>query len=187
MITGRRPAMHSPWVEAPLMKLTPVRFTVRRMMVAVALNCISMGVTREVRRLGRQSLEYRRRAVTAAREQRGWRQAMIGRVASEVEAQRLVAVLRTKDQDLADLWVLEASVWSRAVSEVREVVAFHARLRQKYQRAASRPWEPVEPDPPEPRETHVWQCVRTPKEPLPPGQRWYVEDAERRPVPASSR
>jgi hypothetical protein len=146
-------------------------------MVGVALISIVLGVTRGVGRLGRLSREFRRRARIAAWEERGWRQGLIGRLASEAEARRNWAVLRPKDRDLADQWAMEASDCSRQVREVLEIVAHHARLRRKYVRAAARPWEPVAPDPPEPRETLVWHCVALPKEPLPPGERWYAEDS----------
>jgi hypothetical protein len=73
-------------------------------------------------------------------------------------------------------------IYSRQVREARAIFAYHGRLRQKYERAAARPWEPVAPDPSEPRETFRWTCGfdTLPKKPLPRGKRWYsaVEDAE---------
>jgi hypothetical protein len=156
-----------------------MRFTVRRMMIAVALASVVLGVTREVSRLGTLAREYRRKALVSAREERQWRRGLVARVASEAEARRLSAALRPRDRDLADLWELEALDWSEHVGEVRAILAHHSRMRHKYERAASRPWEPVAPDPPEPHERPYWGCVATPKEPLPPGERWYSEDAER--------
>lgn len=169
------------------MRQPMIRFTVRRMMVVVALVAVAIGATLEVKRLGRLSREYRRRAVTSAREERMWRREAKGEVASELEARCLSDALRAKDQDLADLWAEQASASACEIREVGEILNHHARLRRKYERAASRPWEPVAPDPPEPHLTPVWNCVRLPKEPLPPGERWYAEQAERRRVTALPR
>jgi hypothetical protein len=37
------------------------------------------------------------------------------------------------------------------VSRARHREQYHAELRRKYERAATHPWDPVEPDPPEPK------------------------------------
>jgi hypothetical protein len=174
-------ATESQAIEVMAMRLFHVRFTVRRMMCAVASFAILMGVAREVGRLRRLSQGYARRAVLAGREERGWRQALILRIASEADARQRSIALRAKDQDLAAEWAVEASICAEEVVEVRSVLAHFVGLHQKYQRAASRPWDVVAPDPPEPRPKLVWRCVLLPNEPLPPGQRWYApsEDAER--------
>ncbi len=162
------------------MRRPNIRFTVRRMMVVVASVAVAIGATLEFKRLGRLSRDYHRRALTSAREERMWRRGSSGREASELEARRLSVALRSKDRVLADLWAEETSTRARENREVREIFNHHARLRRMYERAASYPWEPVAPDPPEPHLTPVWNCVRLPKEPLPPGKRWYAEEAERR-------
>ena len=169
------------------MRVPRVRFTVRRMMVAVAIVAVVMGATIEAKRFGRLSRQYQRKAIASAREERLWHRALRGGMASEVEAQQLSAVLRAKDQDLADLWAEAASESSGAVRGVREIVAHHARLRRKYEHAASRPWESVAPDPREPPLPFIWNCVTLPKEPLPPGKRWYTQEAAWLRARASSR
>lgn len=160
------------------MRLPRVRFTVWRLMVGVALISVAMGVTREVRRLGRLSRQYQRKAREVIREGRLWRTGLAGSVTNEAEARHLSIVLRTKDQDLADLWGIEVSVCSLQVRELREILTHYEKLRQKYVRAASRPWEAVPPDPREPTQSLIWHCVPLPKEPLPTGERWYAEEAE---------
>ena len=117
----------------------------------------------------------------AGRELREWRATLVARTASEAEARQRSAALRARDPDLAKEWSAEASGCAREIREAREFVAHFAGLNRKYRRAASRPWEAVAPDPPEPRHIHVWRCTPLPKEPLPPGERWYspAEDAER--------
>jgi hypothetical protein len=158
-----------------------VRLTVRRLMAAVALAAVVMGVAREARRLSILSREYRRKALLSAREERQWRQGLAKRREYEAEAWRLAAALRPRDRELAEWWAREASERAEGVAVVRATLAHHAVLRRKYEHAASRPWEPVAPDPPEPREPAFRGCVQPPKEPLPPGQRWYsaAEDAAR--------
>jgi hypothetical protein len=160
------------------MRVPRVKFSVQRMMLAVASLAILMGVTREVSRLRRLSQGYTRKAVLAGREERGWRRALIDRMVSEADARQRSVTLRAKDQDLAAEWAVEASICAEEVVEVRSVLAHFVGVHQKYQRAASRPWDMVAPDPPEPRPKLVWRCVLLPKEPLPPGQRWYSPSEE---------
>jgi hypothetical protein len=155
------------------MRVPRVKFSVRRMILAVASLAILMGVTREVSRLRRLSQGYARRAVLAGREERGWRQALIDRIASEADARQRSIALLAKDPDLAGEWALEASTCAEEVEETRAILAHFVALHQKYQRAASHPWDTVAPDPPEPREKLHWRCVPIPKQPLPQGQRWY--------------
>jgi hypothetical protein len=37
------------------------------------------------------------------------------------------------------------------IDQARRLAAYHATLKRKYELASSRPWLPVEPDPPEPK------------------------------------
>ena len=169
------------------MRLPRLRFTVRRAMLAIALISVLMGLTREVGRLRRRSRESARQAVLSGRELRQWRRALIDRTAAGAEARRLAAASRARDPDLAEEWASEASACAREVGEAREFIAHFAGLHRKHRRAASWPWEAIAPDPPAPRQTLVWRCVALPKEPLPPGERWYAEQAVRRRVTALSR
>ena len=104
---------------------------------------------------------------------------------SEAEARCICAALRPRDPDLADEWNFEVANRVLEIREAREFASHFAILRRKYERAASRPWEPVAPDPREPRHVHIWRCTPLPKEPLPPGERWYAEDSARRRVTAA--
>jgi hypothetical protein len=50
----------------------------------------------------------------------------------------------------------------------RSLAAYHAEMKQKYERAASHPWEPVPPDPPLPTLPATPPEPQEPAEPLPP-------------------
>ena len=101
------------------------RITVRRLMIAVALIALGMGVGR-VAWLG---ITYRRRADwhavrhEIARDRVVWAERMVGR------------------------GYLAPGAKLAAESEAD----YHAALGRKYEHAAARPWLPVEPDPPGPR------------------------------------
>jgi hypothetical protein len=107
------------------------RFTVRGMMVAVAIAAVIMGAaTLMVRRRGylalaeKYTVEERLYVVSARGAER------------DRDKRGSEAVVRT--------WAQRAV---RLAGEAREA----ARLRMKYERAARYPWLPVAPDPPEPK------------------------------------
>ena len=87
------------------------RFTVRRLMVAVAIIGVALGT------LAERHARFRRLAAYHAARGGG-----------------LVNGLPRSDEAI---WRLDLDAW-------------HARLAEKYQRAANRPWEPLGPDPPRP-------------------------------------
>jgi hypothetical protein len=106
------------------------RFTVRRMMVVVAIVAVIFAVGGMVRR----SMRLRERAEFHER---------MGR--EEAEATRAVEDLARGADD------------PQYAAEVRAVAAasarlggWHTRMGAKYRKLARHPWLPVEPDPPEP-------------------------------------
>jgi hypothetical protein len=117
------------------MRLPRTRFTLRRMMVAVAIISVVLCASREVWRLDRRSWEYLRKAEAAARKERDWRRAFVGCVESETEAMRTCALLRVVDPNLAKEWTLEAANRSLEVRDALKLVAHHSLLRRKYERA----------------------------------------------------
>ena len=106
------------------MRLPLVRFTVRRMMVGVAITAALMGVSRWIVEMRTRSAEYKRRAWDFS-----WMTARSG------------SLIRTRDgrwvngYDDENDWLLDA--WA-------------CKLAEKYWRLSDRPWLPVEPDPPPP-------------------------------------
>ena len=102
------------------MRVPRVRFTVRRMMVAVAIVAIIMGAVD----LWQNSVSYRSKIAHHAQMERS-----------------SVFVIGGDDTPAAHE---ELARVSRAWTE------HHATLRRKYERAAARPWKYVPPDPPDP-------------------------------------
>jgi hypothetical protein len=100
------------------MRLPRVRFTVRRIMLAVAVVAIVLGGLR----LWCLSAHYRALA--------------------EVHRQKADEVVRGTYAGPGGSYHLEWCAWPSPNKE------YHLRLKENYERAASRPWLPVEPDPP---------------------------------------
>jgi hypothetical protein len=113
------------------MRLPRFRFTVRRLMVAMAIVALLLGGGI----LGRRSLDYRRLA--AFHEQMEQR---------KERAVRGIEILARAANDPAD-----AAAARRDAAYEAQIGRHHAALKAKYLRAASRPWLPVPPDPPPPR------------------------------------
>jgi hypothetical protein len=109
-----------------------LRMTTRRWIFAVAIVAVSMGFVVEAKRELRLASQYGLRAQFHAREGRLHAGAFDGgrfRPPAGVSLEGFHAFSIPGP----------------------EVAAYHAKMREKYERAASRPWASVEPDPPEPR------------------------------------
>ncbi len=106
------------------MPLPRVRFTVRRLMVAVAVFAISFGAMTWVARMRALSATYRQRAANFS-----WLTARIGSIVMMPDG-RWVNRYEDENDRLRDAWALC--------------------LAAKYLRLSYYPWLPVEPDPPPP-------------------------------------
>ena len=114
------------------MPLPRVRFTMRRMMIAVAIaGLISGGAA-----IGRRWQSLRARAVYHATEE--WRMRTLVRGGFLHETDAAGRRKRREVNDGADR------------ERARELVLYHALMNDRYQRAARRPWLSVPTDPPEP-------------------------------------
>lgn len=109
------------------MRVPRVRFTLRRLMAAVAASAVILGGVR----LHRQATDYRSRAAGSAQT--------LALIRNGAWGYRLV--------------VGQDGRWHRVIdrADLLSLIRYHTELRTKYERAAARPWLPVEPDPPEPR------------------------------------
>jgi tetratricopeptide (TPR) repeat protein len=108
-----------------------MRFTMRRMMIAVALVSIVLAGCLEWIRLSRRRDVFNEIAAAHLQE----------------EEFRLRSVRFVKEEVLS---VLNASGIEEMMRREADAAAYHASMKQKYIRAANRPWWPVEPDPPPP-------------------------------------
>ena len=115
------------------MKLPRVRVTTGRMMIAVAMIALAFPLYRMA--------SFYREHLHAALSHREWENfyALELKNVAFTEYDPSVSPMRRRE-------MTEQSI-SRASNRQR----YHAELKRKYERAAMHPWDPVEPDPPEPK------------------------------------
>jgi hypothetical protein len=106
------------------MALRHVRFTMRRMMVAVAVMAVVMGTVEGLRRR-RES--FRRRAIECRQ-----------RVSAAIIDEQSARISNRFNHDV------------RTGTAYNQLVEHYDKLRVKYEQAAARPWWIVSPDHPEP-------------------------------------
>jgi hypothetical protein len=127
------------------MKLPRVRITVRALMATVAIVAAVSGATA----LGRRREGYRERADANAEQERAW-----GNRAEQSESWAATCLREARGDgfisSLYDELMDDARRYQKEAASERRREAYHARLRRKYEHAASRPWLNVAPDPPEP-------------------------------------
>jgi hypothetical protein len=154
----------TPFPEAPEMRFHRLRFTVRRMMVVVAIVAIALGGGLWGSKMIRLSRGYALDAQMNAGFENLWLQMAAQSVAQaeemdkspfdepfNKEAPLLVRVIvKAKLGDFeASQRTLAAKFRGFAAREARKA-AHHASLRRKYERASRYPWLSVEPNPPDP-------------------------------------
>jgi hypothetical protein len=124
-------------------RLPRVRFTVRGMMIAVASVALFMG---GLRLLWVRSV-YRKAAIAHAAYENLAR-TLQTMVENEGENEReLLAAFGMKVEPESEAVKAKRSADARVNLRAAE---YHAALKHKYEKAASRPWAPIAPDPPPP-------------------------------------
>jgi tetratricopeptide (TPR) repeat protein len=173
----------NPFKSLPI-RLPRIRFTVRRMMAAVAVTALILGGSVEAVRLKRQRDKFLTKAAEHARGKEvaleterlcveraqsfksSWERIaphLNGRGLGVATDQRVAAIAEMEtsravvlDKDVAK-WRWEW--WARQAAMYHASAAYHTALNQKYREAASRPWLSIELDPlpPEPEDQgHYW-------------------------------
>jgi TPR repeat protein len=131
------------------MRLPRVRFTVRRMMVAVAVVALVFACGLQARRLHRLSRAY---AEKAARF--GFGEKMLRAAAAMYQAgsESLKKDLATRPVEpaLRELLARDAEDEERNAERILRSANYRGLLRSKYEHAAAHPWLPVADDPPYP-------------------------------------
>jgi hypothetical protein len=149
------------------MRLPRVRFTIRRMMVAVAVLALLIGADQLVRRSTRYrkmagrfgQLETasrdRHRAVERSSQQHAERAQswVAGWGPFNDDRHRASVVAQTKD------WI-EAGYLSQEAAVYAAEADWYSQLRQQYERGARYPWEPLAPHPPRPTVKHPFRLPR---------------------------
>jgi hypothetical protein len=133
------------------MRMPRVRFTVRRLIVAIAVIAILLGVGLQIRRtihLSRRSAGFARRAVMYAEDESVWRKAVRDWI-EHAERYRKLADQPDQRSD-APMWRKRAEYCAETVEQIKALVDFNASMKAKYNAAARRPWLDLEPDPPRP-------------------------------------
>ncbi len=122
------------------MKLPRFRFTMRRMMVAVAILGVLLAVVDAMRVLSLAN-KYRRKAEAAAQMERRFR---------EIDAMDPVSRARAANeaeenyQEFVSSWLAADPVWTR------KMIGYFTALRTKYEQAAENARLPVSTDLPQP-------------------------------------
>lgn len=119
------------------------RIRIWMLMALAAVSAVAMGgwrSTREFRRLKLLSEEYAQRASRHAEYE-----TVLKGIQTTQEAGP-----RRDDVSHDPAMTREGYYSPLTLSRIRDLLAYHTSLRQKYERAARYPWLPVEPDPPEP-------------------------------------
>jgi hypothetical protein len=121
------------------MKFLRMRFTVRRLMVAVAIVSLPLGWWR-YREMAALSERYRQKY--------GWYYGLATLDLGEAEEWDQMAVEKRKSAAQHPAWTLDQMAVASAGK--RRMGNYYRDLASKYARAVARPWLPVAPDPPEP-------------------------------------
>jgi hypothetical protein len=142
------------------MRIPRVRFTIRRMMIAVALVALSIVGTRQGLRWYRISRDSADRVAglrtvfPLLRTMMEQSKKDIARYERKLEEYSLTS---DKTGDLSEYDRNNILIYERIISKRRKMLAreqrcedYFIQLRAKYQRRIYRPWLPEEPDPPEP-------------------------------------
>ena len=108
------------------------RFTVRRLMIAVAILALLMGGALKFREWRRFAATYRAKAQEHA------------------DVESMLRSIAAIDGDASPVDISLAPNTPTKRFPIRDVADHEARLRRKYERAASRPWFPISPDSPTP-------------------------------------
>jgi hypothetical protein len=160
------------------MRLTRLRFTVRRLMLVVAV--VTMGIFgyRETVRCVRRAAEYQRKAAYHTRNAVSYRRHVVLAEEAKANANRGAAngeqeIAQAKDnarksaspgrseyyikvgayrKERRDYWVKLAVHWDGIGTKYQMLADYHAELARIYRLAAGHPWRSVPPDPPEPRD-----------------------------------
>jgi hypothetical protein len=114
------------------MHLTRRKMTARWLIVVVAIVALAFPLYR----MARFHQEYSQASLIHGESEKYYGLQLKNLALSEFAA----SVSPERRRELMDGWT----------SRARDRANYHAEMKRKYERAASRPWDPLEPDPPEP-------------------------------------
>jgi hypothetical protein len=136
-------------------RLPRLRFTIRWMMVVVAIVALALGSTLWGLKMRRLARSYALRASMSKQlesKHRGLEARVTGAVQEIEELQQEIGEPGPvrEEPSFAAIGLDQMRLISEYAAHSRRLADHHATLRRKYERAARYPWLPVDPDPPEP-------------------------------------
>src|SRR5579864_3437271 len=121
--------------------------SLRALLFVVAVSAVAMGAAR----MARLSAAYRARAQYFARIEQADRSGIVEVEQEIVRHDRLVSAIRVRGDAVAPHWERLAAWYGGLRNDWQANVVYASRLREKYDRAAERPWQIIAADPPAPR------------------------------------
>jgi hypothetical protein len=137
------------------MRLPRLRFTIRWMMVVVAIVALALGSTLWGLKMRRLARSYALRASTAKQAETNYRglETKVTRAVREIElGQKMIEPRPVREEPRFASIALDHQM-RRALglaAYLKRLGDHHATLRRKYERAARYPWLTIEPGPPWP-------------------------------------
>jgi hypothetical protein len=159
-------------IEGSLMRLARPRYTIWRLMILVAVVGLLLGGGIGAVRLKRRADYFRGKAADHARLERFFLQLLASeeRFLASFRRSSEWAIARLRDLELDSRYFPPAGLvpemfrssvrrnqrlidtTTQFIENLRRYASDQARMKQKYERAASRPWEPLPPEPKKPPE-----------------------------------
>jgi hypothetical protein len=125
-----------------------MRFTVRRLMIAVAVVAILLAVGLEARWMHQKYQGYTRRAFLHAYGESMYSEWVAREIKSEAGYRSMVEKYGQTGFEVHLLHLADLN--GRNAAKHTLWAEYHTRMKVKYEAAMRRPWLPVEPDPPRP-------------------------------------
>ena len=140
------------------MRLAQPRFTIRRLMMLVAIVGVSLAGLMMGSRFTRRAQRFRQQVQLFQALERNTRRIL------DLQVQTIESHKYVRDMNIDIVQKMSqlepwrgAAQYDQNIAQIerearlaRELVSHYSRLKQKYERAAFRPWERVAPDPPTP-------------------------------------
>jgi hypothetical protein len=136
-----------------MMRLPRVRFTVRRMMIAVGVMALLIAGSIQSLRWNRVSREHAKRVAVLLVQESRLRALILEDETRLAEVSMRMEELRRKGDNSSLSYQFaktDHDMYSRFLGMARKAANQSIVLRLKHQSAIYRPWLPVAPDPPEP-------------------------------------
>jgi hypothetical protein len=151
------------------MRMPRVRFTVRRLIVAIAVVAILLAFSPQIRRTihySRLSAGFARRAAMYDEYESIWREDERKWREREEDDRQLAD--QSDLRSVADFWREQAERSAERAEKRKALADYNASMKAKYHVAARRPWLGVQPNPVPPEVSARPPWLTSPPDPAPP-------------------